>query len=69
MEYKTTPLERAFELAKSGQFTNVADIKRHLGQEGLSADQVTGRTLTTQLRNLMKIALALKASEESSSPR
>ena len=67
MEYKTTPLERAFELAKSGQFTSVSDIKKQLGQEGFSPDQVTGRTLSTQLRDLMKIALAPKASEESSS--
>ena len=69
MEHKTTPLERAFELAKSGQFTSVSDIKKHLGQEGLSPDQVTGRMLTTQLRDLIKIALALKAGEDSSSPR
>ncbi|KKC34595.1 hypothetical protein WH91_01715 [Devosia psychrophila] len=61
MENNITPLERAFELAKSGQFTNVADIKRHLGQEGLSSEQVTGRTLMNQLRELIRTAAEPKS--------
>ena len=61
MENNSTPLERAFELAKSGQFANVSDIKKHLGQEGLSSDQVTGRTLMNQLKELIRTAAELKS--------
>jgi len=58
MENKTTPIERAFELAKSGQFSSVSDIKAHLARERFDTDQLTGRTLMTQLKELMKAAMA-----------
>ena len=45
-----TTLERAFELARSGRFIKVAEIKRALVAEGFSVDQVTGRTLSRQLQ-------------------
>ena len=45
-----TTLERAFELARSGRFIRVAEIKRALVAEGFSVDQVTGRTLSRQLQ-------------------
>lgn len=51
---KVTPLERAFELARSGRFSNVADIKKHLQREGFETAQVTGSTLTKQLNQLMR---------------
>ena len=62
MDNKITPLERAFELAKSAQFANVSDIKTRLAKEGLATDQLTGRTLINQLKNLMKVAHATKTS-------
>jgi hypothetical protein len=54
MENKATPIERAFELAISGQFSSVSDIKAHLAKEKFDTDQLTGRTLMTQLKELMK---------------
>jgi hypothetical protein len=44
-----TVLERAFELAKSGRYANISDIKRALVGEGFSVAQLTGRTLSRQL--------------------
>jgi len=44
----TSPLERAFQLAKSGKYASVDDIKTQLGKEGYSDNQVTGRQLSQQ---------------------
>ncbi len=44
-----TPLERAFELARSGRFETARDIRTALDGEGYSVAQITGRTLTVQL--------------------
>jgi arginine repressor len=49
-----TPLERAFELARSGEFSNVAEIKKRLQREGFETAQVTGATLTKQLNEIMR---------------
>jgi hypothetical protein len=54
MDRAATVLERAFELAKSGNFTTVTDIKKRLKEEGCSVDQITGRSLTRQLDALIK---------------
>jgi hypothetical protein len=48
-----TPLERAFQLARSGQCKTTADIRSRLKEEGYSDDAVVGRTLMKQLRTLM----------------
>jgi hypothetical protein len=56
MDTRLTSLERAFELAKSGQCATVDQIKRQLKAEGLSAGQVEGRMLIKQLRELMDAA-------------
>jgi hypothetical protein len=56
MESRPTALERAFELAKSGQCATVEEIKKKLKAEGLPAGQLTGKTLTKQLRELIKVA-------------
>ena len=52
----TSPLERAFQLAKSGKYATVDDLKTPLGKEGYSDNQVTGRQLTQQLRALIVAA-------------
>ena len=49
-------LERAFQLAKSGKYSTVADIKRRLTDEGYSTTQVTGGQLSKQLMALCKTA-------------
>jgi hypothetical protein len=56
MDRTATPLERAFELARSGKFATVTSIKKRLKEEGCSVDQITGRSLTRQLDALMKEA-------------
>jgi hypothetical protein len=57
MDTRPTPLERAFELAKSGQCATVDEIKKKLKTEGISADQLIGNTLTKQLRELIVAAM------------
>ncbi len=54
MQIRVSQLERAFELARSGRCTTVADIKRRLREEGYQDDQVEGPLLFGQLNSLMK---------------
>lgn len=56
MDQTKTALERAFELAKSGRFTRVSDVKKAISDEGYSAAQVQGRMLTRQLGDLIRAA-------------
>jgi hypothetical protein len=55
----TTELERAFQLAKSGECRSVDEIRKKLGREGYYATQVTGKGLMLQLQAI--IAAGLKA--------
>jgi hypothetical protein len=56
MQPHVTPLERAFELAKSGRMATIDDIKKSLKREGYSTDQLTGRGLSKQLSALIRNA-------------
>jgi hypothetical protein len=56
MDYRATPLERAFQMARSGKFNSVAEIKKQLSVEGFSVSQVTGRVLSRQLKELIRAA-------------
>jgi hypothetical protein len=56
MREKTSVLERAFQLAESGEYSTVTDIKRRLTDEGYSTTQVTGGHLSRQLMALCKTA-------------
>lgn len=56
MDYTVTALERAFQIAKSGNCASVADLKKQLRAEGYSIAQVTGRVLSKQLDDLIKAA-------------
>jgi hypothetical protein len=60
MEIKVTALERAFQLARSGRMATVEDIRKRLKQEGYDERVVLdgGRSLTAQLRGLIKTARA-----------
>ena len=51
-----TVLERAFALARSGQFDKASDIKRKLAAEGFDLQQFTGRMLNGQLKDAMSKA-------------
>jgi hypothetical protein len=54
MDEKTTSMERAFELAKSGLCNSVTDIERSLKAEGYSCQQLTGLILRKQLSTLIR---------------
>jgi hypothetical protein len=58
MDHTVTALERAFQLAKSGDYKSVSDIKKRLSSEGYSVAQITGRVLSKQLDALIKAAAA-----------
>ncbi len=51
MKQNVTALERAFELARSGRYASVQDIKRRLAEEGYYSDQVSGPILMDQPKN------------------
>lgn len=53
MNMNKTALERAFELAKSGKYANVSEIKSALLAERYSTEKVTGASLSKQLRGLI----------------
>jgi len=48
MDQGTSALERAFQLAKSGGYTSVADIRKRLVEERYSVAQITGGELAKQ---------------------
>ena len=48
------PLERAFELARTGVYSNVTDIVKHLRKEGYDSRQVEGPRLRKQLTDLIR---------------
>ncbi len=52
-----TALERAFQLAKSGQVATVTELKTTLKREGFDALQLEGASLMRQLRGLIEVAL------------
>jgi hypothetical protein len=52
MTYRLTTLERAFQLARSGDCAGVADIRARLLAEGYDRKQLEGPALTRQLRTL-----------------
>lgn len=58
-----TSLERAFVLARSGDFTTLKQIARRLDYEGLDGDQLEGAALRRQLQCLIELAVANKTGE------
>lgn len=58
MDQNVSALERAFQLADSGDYSTVADIKRRLLAEGYSDAPVEGYQLNKQLRALISKAKA-----------
>jgi hypothetical protein len=56
MNSRPTALERAFDLARSGDCAGVEDVRKKLKSEGYSVEQLTGRTLIRQLRDLCQAA-------------
>jgi hypothetical protein len=58
MELRMTALERAFQLARSGRVSTIADIVGSLKRAGYSTDQIEGPALKRQLANLIRVARA-----------
>jgi hypothetical protein len=52
--HEASTVERAFQLARTGEFASVEDLKRKLRAEGYSIATITGPTLLRQLRELIK---------------
>jgi hypothetical protein len=56
MQANTNVIERAFELAKSGRYVTLGQIKYRLHVEGYFADAITGTQLCERLKALMDTA-------------
>lgn len=52
MTTRPTTLERAFELARTGDYLGIAEIRAQLKAEGYSLGQLEGPSLMRQLREL-----------------
>ena len=64
MEAHKSPLERAFELARTGQFATLSSLVQRLSWEGYSASQIEGPQLKKQLNAVLHAAQAEKAKAE-----
>jgi hypothetical protein len=62
MNPNVSALERAFQLARSGRLVGIQDVRAQLKREGYDDRAVEGRSLTSQLRDIIKVAL--KATQE-----
>jgi hypothetical protein len=60
MDQNLTPLERAFQVARSGKANTTSDIRKVLKAEGYSEDGLNGPYLFKQLRVLMKLSAGSK---------
>ena len=54
MDNSKTALERAFELARSGKYSTVQELRAALKNEGYAQGQVEGPALGRQLRGIMR---------------
>ena len=68
MDHRMTAVERAFQLAKSGQVAEFSEIVKAIRGEGYSVDQLQGPMLKRQLVDLIKTARARERLTNSPSP-
>src|SRR3569832_1458454 len=61
MDPNKSTLERAFELAKSGTYANLSELRAAIKAEGYTAAQIEGPALGRQLRRLMDASRAAAA--------
>lgn len=61
MDSRTTELERAFQMAESGECRSTDEIRKRLVREGYYGSQVTGKTLQRQLQQIITAALKAKS--------
>jgi hypothetical protein len=62
MQSNKTAIERAFELARSGAFKSVSQVKAAVSAEGYPAAQLVGPMLMRQIRELLITSQAEKSS-------
>jgi hypothetical protein len=62
MDQNKTCLEMAFELARSGEFSNLDLLERRLRDQGYSTAQLDGPSLRRQMRTLMVAADKMQGS-------
>jgi len=62
MTHRPTTLVRAFELARSGSYATISDIRKQLKAEGFSdaPSQISGPSMLKQLRKLCEAARPLE---------
>jgi len=58
MKPNLSPIERAFELARSGQCQSIGEVKTALKAEGYDVSTITGGVLSKQLRQLIEAAMS-----------
>ena len=58
MSFKPTTIERAFTLARTGDYSSTSEIKAQLRTEGYAINQIEGPTLVKQIRDLCVAAKA-----------
>lgn len=63
MTFRPTTLERAFELARTGEYTGISEIKARLNSEGYAPSQIEGPTLVRQIKALCVQAQRERAAE------
>ena len=56
MEVRKSTVERAFELAATGRFRTVEEVRAALHNEGYNQHQIVGPALTRQLREIIRLA-------------
>jgi hypothetical protein len=63
MSMHPTPVERAFQLARSGECATVDEIRQRMKREGVDHAQISGPMLLKQLRALCTESVARRAAE------
>jgi hypothetical protein len=63
MTFRPTTLERAFELARTGEYGNVSEIKARLQGEGYAPSQLEGPSLVRQIKALCTAAQQERAEQ------
>jgi hypothetical protein len=56
MDHRLSTLERAFQIARSGEVLDIQQLKRAVKKEGYAADQIHGRAISKQLRTIIAAA-------------
>lgn len=61
--YRTNIIERAYQLARTGEFTKVEHVERKLTREGYTAvaDHLGGKMVRRELNEMMRAARREKA--------